>query len=304
MFWEMNTNNQLRRWPKGDTAVNLQGNHLKTCFMPRKNFNTGNGIKLARKLDVDVLDKYGIKSIGFAIHHKGYFHSRVNDNFFDILYVSSGTLNMTSDNLRVTIKKGEVLILPPSLFCTTRVECKKTSLLYIHLPNDIFWRSRLGNDIKVKKLKYQTQTMTLLQMYEAEIFSKKYSLDLLDSLAKTISIYLKKEFFAQEKPADVSVLDNLICSEENIGKFDIQSVLREMKMSRTELNVFCKKELGVSFAKYVFYKKMNIAVEMLKRGLSVFEVSQKIKYADTFTFSKAFKRHFGKSPKKHMKQNK
>lgn len=42
---------------------------------------------------------------------------------------------------------------------------------------------------------------------------------------------------------------------------------------------------------------MKMAVKLLAdNSLSVAQVAENVGYTDTFTFSKAFKRHFGKSP--------
>lgn len=301
MLWKMDTDAQLRRWPEGNTAVNLQGNHLRTSFMPRKNFSSDGDIKLAKPLATDILGKHNIDSMGFAEHTAGYYHSRVNKGFYDVLFVVCGELRAGAENLHESVKKGCALVLPPNVFCTTSVECKKTSLIWFHLFDNAFWRGVFGCGITVKRTKCHREIEAVMKMYEAEIFSQNHSLNLLDSLAETVLNYLKKEFFGGGEAVGEASLSAWLDNSGAAREYDITAAARDLNTNIVALNRLCRTRLGASFAKCAFRHKMQTALAKLKGGASVAETARAAGYADAFAFSKAFKRHFGKSPKNYLK---
>ena len=57
-----------------------------------------------------------------------------------------------------------------------------------------------------------------------------------------------------------------------------------------------KKLMGVSINDYFLQAKMNFAKKLLKKGLSVTEVSEKLNYSSVHTFSRSFKKTFDVTP--------
>jgi AraC-like DNA-binding protein/ligand-binding sensor protein len=60
-----------------------------------------------------------------------------------------------------------------------------------------------------------------------------------------------------------------------------------------------RQELGMSLSEYIKKRKMENAVACLKSGMQVGQVAQRLGYYDAYHFSKAFKQHFGRSPKEY-----
>ncbi|MBO7386226.1 MAG: AraC family transcriptional regulator [Lachnospiraceae bacterium] len=77
----------------------------------------------------------------------------------------------------------------------------------------------------------------------------------------------------------------------------IEKIASSLGLNRSYLTRLFKEATGYSPQEYLLTYRMKMAMKMLSENeLSVSEVATAVGYGDTFTFSKAFKRHFGKSP--------
>lgn len=77
----------------------------------------------------------------------------------------------------------------------------------------------------------------------------------------------------------------------------IDNIAFALGLNRSYLTRLFKDATGYSLQDYLLTYRMKMAVKMLSdTTASVSQVALNVGYKDTFTFSKAFKRHFGKSP--------
>ena len=77
----------------------------------------------------------------------------------------------------------------------------------------------------------------------------------------------------------------------------IDKIAYSLGLNRSYLTRLFKDATGYSLQEYLLTYRMKMAVKLLANSsLSVAQVAANVGYTDTFTFSKAFKRHFGKSP--------
>ena len=77
----------------------------------------------------------------------------------------------------------------------------------------------------------------------------------------------------------------------------IEDIAFALGLNRSYLTRLFKEATGYSLQDYLLTYRMKMAAKMLgENNLSVSEIAQNVGYIDTFTFSKAFKRHFGTSP--------
>lgn len=58
-----------------------------------------------------------------------------------------------------------------------------------------------------------------------------------------------------------------------------------------------RKRLGLTPAKYQEFKRMEIAMQLLEAGYNVSETALRLGFADSYYFSRLFKRHIGTSPR-------
>lgn len=88
---------------------------------------------------------------------------------------------------------------------------------------------------------------------------------------------------------------------ENISNidFDIESLCREMAMSRTLFYSRLKSLTGKAPQEFIRIMRLERAAELLRRGLAVNEVAEKTGFTNSKYFSTIFKKHFGISPSKY-----
>lgn len=77
----------------------------------------------------------------------------------------------------------------------------------------------------------------------------------------------------------------------------IEDIADALGLNRSYLTRLFKDATGYSLQEYLLTYRMKIAAKMLgENKMSIADIAQNVGYGDTFTFSKAFKRHFGQSP--------
>ena len=77
----------------------------------------------------------------------------------------------------------------------------------------------------------------------------------------------------------------------------VENIASALGLNRSYLTRVFKEVTGYSLQEYLLTYRMKMAAKILSENrLSVSEIAEAVGYSDTFTFSKAFKRHFGSSP--------
>lgn len=89
----------------------------------------------------------------------------------------------------------------------------------------------------------------------------------------------------------ISYLDNNVSNIKNLYELE-----EEFNYSYNYMSSVFKKLMNISINDYFLQAKMNYAKKLLKKGLSVTEVSEKLNYSSVHTFSRSFKKTFDTSP--------
>lgn len=90
---------------------------------------------------------------------------------------------------------------------------------------------------------------------------------------------------------------------EYVNGITVSRVAELLHINRSYLSVLFKKRMGVSVAEYLTDYKMKRAAELMtKKHMSITVTALSVGYPDVYTFSKAFKKHFGMSPRAYKKQ--
>ncbi len=110
---------------------------------------------------------------------------------------------------------------------------------------------------------------------------------------------------------DVSISNSLIYVKNAISYIQlkysepvrIEHIASSLGLNRSYLTRLFKDATGYSLQDYLLTYRMKIAVKLLAdNSLCISQIAKNVGYCDTFTFSKAFKRHFGKSPSEYRKK--
>lgn len=90
---------------------------------------------------------------------------------------------------------------------------------------------------------------------------------------------------------------------EYINGITVGEIAKKLNLNRTYFSVIFKKKTGVSPSEYLLNFRMKQAMELLtNRRESISVTALSVGYPDIYTFSKAFKRNYGVSPREFMKQ--
>ncbi len=76
---------------------------------------------------------------------------------------------------------------------------------------------------------------------------------------------------------------------------------QQFYMSKTHLNRLFKNSTGTTIWEYISVKRLFLAKELLASGRLPTDIYQQCGFSDYTTFYRSYKRHFGFSPKAHMK---
>ena len=142
----------------------------------------------------------------------------------------------------------------------------------------------------------------------AHIFdSLKYAFHLQNGRAEYLCSKIW-EFFSlllegvPEKPDYIRQATNCIHAEY-MNNLTVQKIADRLGLDRTYLSSLFKKQLGISPKQYLLRYQMEQAATLLSgRPVSVNIVAASVGYNDIYTFSKAFKRHFGCAPTDYNKK--
>ena len=96
----------------------------------------------------------------------------------------------------------------------------------------------------------------------------------------------------------ITYIDQNIFNIKNLG--DLEAVFF---YNVNNLSKIFHAQTGISLNQYFISKKMEIASELLEKGESVTEISNKLQYSSIHAFSRAYKKHFNLPPSHAKREN-
>lgn len=100
----------------------------------------------------------------------------------------------------------------------------------------------------------------------------------------------------------VNKATNIVIENISDADFDIESLCREMAMSRTLFYSRLKSLTGKGPQEFIRILRLEYAADLLRKEVPVNEVAEKSGFANSKYFSTIFKKHFGISPSKYTKE--
>lgn len=165
--------------------------------------------------------------------------------------------------------------------------------------------------IKAEKISYSNPIHTTIQMINQEIDSSIGSHLIIQRLTDILLYYSLRHWLeSNEHPTSgwVSVFkDDKVLSvlelihRDQLSKWTIESLANSVGLSRASLAFRFKKSLGMTINDYIVKWKLEKNKSLIHDpDVSLEEVSRKVGYSSAFALSKAYKRIYGKSPRKKM----
>lgn len=174
----------------------------------------------------------------------------------------------------------------------------KMSLLIANEKNRIFHSSRIAN-------------LLSLGIEEMHNINNDFSLIMLNSIFWQLSVYTYRIIsdthnsnLGKIKNAEIlcyQIMEYIDSNIENINS--LEELGNAFNYSYSYLSRIFKKTTSETLVEYFVHKKLNLAKNLIDKGLSLEEIAERINYSSAFALSKAFKNKFHISPKEYKKRS-
>ncbi len=233
---------------------------------------------------------------------------------YEIHYCMNGSGELATEDSTYPLRKNMLYMTGPGIWHRQLVNKKEPLCelcLYIQLVtkgNDIlsnnfnsthFWIGQANTQLQqIFELLYGT-------LSKNSIYSKELGIHLSELIITEMSYLYSESLVAADKdtPDDKKFI---IIDEAFL--FDYASITVNELSDRIGLSVrqtqrVLKQFYGVTFREKCMKSRLEAAYIMLKKGKGVSQVAYDVGYADTPSFIRAFKKMYGKTPSKILKEN-
>lgn len=282
---------------------------------------------------MDTLDElYDIKNGQLSFEHivtdnplNNDFKIHIHD-YYEIYYFISGNISFYIEGKNISIKKGDLLVvnsreLHKPCICGNSKEPYERIVIHFK-PEYVYFLNTKGynlcNCFEMRKLgcfnKFSREDIEKYEinkeMKDMEYYFKK---DLAESSIMVFTIFtqmlirLNKIYLNMEYPIfrvaenDVNKKVQLILNYINNNlseKITLDMLQKKFFINKYYMCHIFKKSTGFTIQKYIIYKRLIKARELLSKGVPVMQVSSLVGFNDYSNFYRLFKKVFGFSPKK------
>ena len=269
-----------------------------------------NSVKVNQELYIEKFYTFFETDYDSTYNFKGESH-----NFWECVYVTEGTICVSADERVYNLKSGEIIIHQPLEFHKFYITSENGAHLVIF---SFDLEGELSSFLRQKVVMLSKEEKQIMQLLLNYIRGNKETNDFnflqyvqqksdFSGYMQTVTSYiylLLLSLVNSKNTGRVSTDYNSKIFEKAINymndnlysKVLISEIASFCNISPTVLKSIFKKYSGISIHKYFVNMKMRKAVEMLKNGYNVTEVSMQLGFCSQPYFTSAFKREFGVLP--------
>lgn len=164
-----------------------------------------------------------------------------------------------------------------------------------------------NKNMRIEELKKEFKRITGLELegYKDDIrYKSKEQIESASLVLLTLAKYTVNENLIKEYKDDFKKkIDEIIDKNMDNSDLSISDFVKELNICKTVLYEKCKKILKVNLFKYIKYKRINKAKELLeKSGLPVSKICFNVGFTDYNYFSKVFKQETGYTCSEYRKK--
>lgn len=247
-----------------------------------------------------------------SIHHH---------EFYEIYFFLNGDVHFTIEGKSYTLEHGDLLLMSPMELHQAQIN-PETVYERIVLWIDCDYLKKLGgkktnlascfdrstpnytNYIKADKLK-QTTLLALFEKINKEFYgshfgNEQYAKALLIQLMIEIN-RLASNISGTKNEEDDDLISQVLnyIGENFMQPITLESLANKFFVSKYYLSHEFQHRVGTSIYRYVIFRRLMQAKEMIGDGLAPGDVSQACGFGDYTNFYRAFKAEFGISPKQY-----
>lgn len=211
-----------------------------------------------------------------------------------LYYVTGGCATYTDSWISRKMEPGRLYLLPSEIpFELTHDPENPFCVLYYHFDFFPLMVDRLI-EIKVTQPLYHILQSLICHWLDHTIQTRLHQ--------ETVWIlhnYIIENYKLPHINPKISKCLELIRTQYKSHDFSIESISKTAGYSPEHLNRLFKQYLNTTPYQYAIQLRMTEAVRLLLSGMSVYETSESIGFADTKSFSRAFKKHYGVAPSRY-----
>lgn len=240
-----------------------------------------------------------VKNCAKALGLMPLYRAHTHNELFEITYQSEGSCILTADGKNFSVKRGDVIILPPGtthsgngdggVFRDMYIQCTGCEFTDVHVVHDTD-----GSILLLMEMIYRVTTEKGDRYHE-----------IADSLLEAICAYLTKYINKKTKYEFIDSFKNLMYNNLSNCEFNVAEEIMKSGYSQDHFRRCFKYETGVTPLEYLTALRLNRAKKLLCATpyQSVDSIAAGCGFADVFYFSRVFKKHSGVSPREYRKSH-
>jgi AraC-like DNA-binding protein len=249
------------------------------------------------------LDERGIFLSGISRFISPYTVQRRNPGYHVVLLTMSGTGTLVTDGQTIELKRGDLLVAPSQSEYMYRAK-ENWSCVWFHLADDTEWAKVLPRKVVLLESRYVELLTVIAHQYLNERRSRlPDSHSALQSFADLIVLLVDRELRQlPQSREDVDMRSRIDQLWKKVHAnlaypWTAENLASSAGMSPAHFNRIVKRFQKATPMAVVTNYRMQLAREMLSfTEHNLAAIAASVGYETAFSFSRAFKRHVGKSP--------
>ena len=201
-------------------------------------------------------------------------------------YVVSGKGTFQIGERKYTLSRGMMFVIPPFMETYYQADAED--------PWEYIWVGFSGEPPLGMKDTYQIpQALRIFENMKASRTMGEGKTEFILGKLWELFALLMAEKKAPPDPVEAAV--NMIHAEY-MHAITVQNIADRVCLDRTYFSNLFRQRIGISPKQYLLKHRMEQAMFFLQDGYSITVTAASVGYQDIYTFSKMFKRYFGKAP--------
>ncbi|MGM9858433.1 MAG: AraC family transcriptional regulator [Bacilli bacterium] len=247
-----------------------------------------------------------------------------HDDMYEILYMLEGNVSYAIEDKIYNIEKGDMVLICPNQLhqlvspdYSKRIVCTFTKDFLDNFTTkntDFKELFEIIKDSNNHKISFRDNDLTkienlLLKMTKI-IFSEKFGDDIQYNLSFCrMMLVIAEKVMADNELKEVSYITNPIIKKivtvinNNLSnKISIDFIADELSLSSSYISHMFKQLTGISILQFIIKKRLIQSKELLRQGKRIEDIAFECGFQDYTSFFRSFKKEFGITPKKYVKE--
>lgn len=253
-------------------------------------------------------------------YDKTYVFPGETHNFWECVFVLSGSICVSADNRIYNMNAGEIIFHKPYELHKFYITGEKNAELFIfsytakgelcdYFSDKVFYLSEKQQKILENLMDYMYSQIKKLNLNDKNEQGNMYLIPFgrIPAYSQTVVTQIYSLFFSlfnSSEAIPVSTSHDSVLFSEAVnymnkriyGNPSIEEISKQVCISQAGLKRIFKKYTGLGIHKYFLKLKLKLAAEMLENGISVTDTAEKLGFSSQGYFTKTFQRETGILP--------